>query len=793
MKRIRSLALLLVVVAVARAETPPWRRTETRAPCDASNALRTPWFGDLHVHTRNSADAYIFGTRVGPRDAYAFARGTTIPVVDDMEVASRSATIDRPLDFVAVTDHAELFGEVNACTTPGSPVLNVTACQLLQSVETTADQEFQTTVAWLAPLGIPNPPTGLDFCNTPGVDCDGRAVSVWQDVQAAAEEAYDRTGACSFTSFIGYEYTPSPLGRHVHRNVIFRNADVPAIALSYLDTLQGGVPHGLWTAIENQCLGAGGACDAVIIPHNSNLSGGMQLVDPDDAADALRRQTIEPLIEIHQVKGNSECRFDRIAGQGVGTADELCTFEQDPLPFQGPFATELPIDQWPRRNLVRESLEDGLAFEGTLGVNPFRMGFVGSTDSHNGTAGNTAERSRDTAGPSWVGAQGQDDGSDARLVGDNMRTNPGGLAVAWAEENSRDAIFSALRRRETYATSGTRPVVRFFAGSLDGVACGTADLVERAYATGVPMGGEIGAVRGRASPRFAVMAAKDPGTASVPGTDLQRIQIVKGWVDAAGATHEKTVDVAGNAANGAGVDPASCEPTGSGSAELCALWEDPEFDPSERAFYYARVVENPVCRWSTRICKQHQVDPFAADCAAQAAAVDAAFANCCLNESNDRFVSPTVQERAWTSPVWYRPEAIRRLHARLAFGRRAGRDAISVRAVLGGVPSTLDPTLNGLTLRVSDDDDVFTIAVPAGGFRTHGHRWTFKSRQAGTRSLTVQVRKHDVSVTAAGRSVDLGSAARERHFMTVAIESGLFRTSHTRRWDLHGARLAPEG
>src|SRR5262249_54089100 len=174
-------------------------------------------------------------------------------------------------------------------------------------------------------------------------------------------------------------------------------------------------------------------------------------------------------------------------------------------------ATAVPIDQYPRRNMVRTTLEDGLGFEQTLGVNPFRFGFIGSTDTHNATAGNTAERD-------WVGIQGRDDASPAVQISQQLRNNPGGLAAVWAEENSRDAIFSALRRRETYATSGTRPVVRFFAGGLDGVTCGDPGFIERAYQTGTPMGGEMGAVRDDKSPRFAVWAQKDPGTASVPGT-----------------------------------------------------------------------------------------------------------------------------------------------------------------------------------------------------------------------------------------------------------------------------------
>src|SRR5262245_23719309 len=243
----------VLCTAVAVAATPPWQRTETREPCAAVAPLRQPFFGDLHVHTRFSADAYIFGTRVGPRDAYDFARGGTIPVADTNEAQTRSATIDRQLDFMAVTDHSELFGEVDRCTTPGSPAFDVMTCQLLRRVEHTSPDEFNTTVQWLFPLGIPNPPRSLPFCTTtPGVDCDAASISVWQEIQAAAEEAYDRTAACRFTTFVGYEHTCSPLGRHRHRNVIFRNGHVPPFAPSQLDTFQDGDLQGLWKAIETR-------------------------------------------------------------------------------------------------------------------------------------------------------------------------------------------------------------------------------------------------------------------------------------------------------------------------------------------------------------------------------------------------------------------------------------------------------------------------------------------------------------------------------------------------------------
>jgi hypothetical protein len=620
-----------------------------REPCTRHDPLRQPFFGDLHVHTYYSADASIFGTRAGPRDAYAFARGATISVADDNEEQTRTATIDRPIDFAAVTDHSEFIGEVDLCTTVGSPIYDDPLCVDLRKPEPDLSGRFLTIVEWLTPAGIPNPPPSLPVCDTPGVDCDAAAASVWQDMQAAAEEAYDRTAACTFTTFIGYEHTPSPGGRHMHRNVIFRDDRVPPRPASFLETAKDGTLHGLWTALDAECIKAGDGCDAVVIPHNTNLSGGLQLVDPVDGDEAALRKRFEPLIEIHQVKGNSECRFDRIAGAGTGTADEFCAFEQKSNPHEGPDATPLPVDQYPRRNLVRNALEDGLLLERTLGANPFQMGFVGSTDSHNATPGDTDEAN-------WVGGiGGNEDSSPERQIA-NIENNPGGLAVVWAEENSRDSIFDALKRRETYATSGTRPIVRFFGGwKLAKKLCRNRNMVKKAYRRGVPMGGVLEPRKHhrKRPPRFLVWAAKDPGTAARPGTDLERIQIVKGWLDVAGAVHERVVDVVGEPTVGLGVDPATCDPVGAGASELCTVWVDPDFDPAESAFYYARVLERPSCRWSTFVCKREGIDPFAADCATQAG--DGPFANCCLNETNAPSVSPTIRERAWTSPIWYTP------------------------------------------------------------------------------------------------------------------------------------------
>jgi hypothetical protein len=221
-----------------------------------------------------------------------------------------------------------------------------------------------------------------------------------------------------------------------------------------------------------------------------------------------------------------------------------------------------------------------------------------------------------------------------RVTPAGIEATPGGLAVVWAEENSRDALFAAMRRREVYGTSGTRPILRFFAGRERGLRCGDAEFVEKAYAGGVPMGAGIGGVRGNRSPRFAALAFRDVGAPGAPGAPLQRLQIVKGWVDAGGQSHERVFDVAGSV-TGAGVDTETCTPSGPGFDSLCAVWEDPDFDPAERALYYARLLENPTCRWSTHLCNDQGID------CGNPASVPAEWSECC-NPS----VPKTIQERA---------------------------------------------------------------------------------------------------------------------------------------------------
>lgn len=695
----RCLSLLFILSSSAPliqacnsdAFTPPFEITEQREPCENYQTLRQPFFGETHVHTSYSFDAYVYSVRNDPHMAYQFAKGQPVTLPGALAVSgspqSRTTQISKPVDFTAITDHAELFGEMQICTqsSPDTPGYDSISCQQMQTEkpDPSSDVVDPTNVGtiWaLNPLARENGAGPLLFCNDPGVDCDSAAISIWQQTQDAAEANYDRSSACSFTTFVAYEYTAQPQFDNLHRNIIFRNANVPASPITNVTT-DGPFPVVLWNDLSAQCLNAGINCDVLTIPHNANLSAsteadpaGRMFPDPADASEASQRAQFEPLVEMIQHKGNSECRFDRLTQTGVQTVDELCTFEQVPPDTLNSSKPEPTIAEFPTRDMVRNALKDGMALAPQYGgVNPFKYGIVAGTDSHNGAPSNTTEYN-------WPGDAGTLDAPYARLL-DGAYRNPGGLAVVWAEENARDSLFSAMRRKETYGTSGTRPIVRFFGGwsySLErntegSVICNSPELARIGYAQGVPMGSDLPArINSSSKPRFILAALKDSGSSQMPGTPLQRIQIVKGWVDSAGQTHEQVFNVGGTTqANGNEFNTNTCAVNYNvGYGELCTVWEDASFDSSQAAFYYARVLENPTCRWSTYACKAAGVDPYlsnsaclsaAATANAQAVAAgeitegDTPFNNCCLNETNDAFLSRSTQERAWTSPIWFTP------------------------------------------------------------------------------------------------------------------------------------------
>lgn len=643
---------------------PPFERTEERAACSAYEPLRKPLFGDLHVHSRLSFDAYVSGVRTRPADGYRFARGEKVLLPDVNGAMTIPLQLQRPLDFASITDHAELYGEIEMCTGEEFSGGRYTPICFM----TRSDNFWLQLLAasgWADLIGQDRAVKERTMsCSFPATDCAATAAGVWEEVQAAAEAHYDRTAACRFTTFVGYEYTESPGMKNLHRNVIYRNDTVTREPISSFDTGGRNVPE-LWRRLKAECRDAGTGCDVLAIPHNSNLSGGLMFPDPQDEEEARNRLEIEPIVELVQHKASSECRFDRLAGRGIGTQDELCTFEQnktDSLNSLGVLFGEMqsdegapvPVEEFARRNVMRNVLKDGLELGEKNGVNPFRQGFIGSTDTHSNIPGATMEFDY----PSHLGKRD----TEWRNVQDHFEDNPGGLAVAWAEENSRDAIFAAMQRRETYATSGTRPILRFFGGfDLPADLCGQVDAIEQAYAHGVPMGGELANDTAGRKPRFYVSAVKDAGTPAHPGTPLQRAQLIKLWLDEDGNTHERVIDVAGGP-NGAGVDPATCAPIGEGHDELCSVFEDEAWQEGEVAAYYVRLLENPTCRWSTLQCRAAGVDPFASDCARQAKAATAKaqeqggygdiWGNCCRAEEDEPFYSPVIQERAWSSPIW---------------------------------------------------------------------------------------------------------------------------------------------
>ncbi|XXK44094.1 DUF3604 domain-containing protein [Porticoccaceae bacterium nBUS_17] len=635
--------------------------SEERDNCINFEPTKQPLFGDLHVHTKYSFDSYLSGQRNGPDSAYRYAKGESIilPGADNQQTVI--AQIQRPLDFTAVTDHAEFLGQISVCTENPKTL----AYWWPHCVMTRASNLWiqLLSASWWTNLGGQQiGQTERSFACTLG-DCDAGQLSFWSDIQAQAERHYDRSSDCSFTTFVGYEYTDAPEQKNMHRNVIFRNANVTKLPISVYESGRGNFP-GLWTELRKQCIDSGVGCDVMSIPHNPNLSAGLMFRDPLNDTELENRLFFEPLVEITQHKGSSECRFDRLRSLGVGTEDELCDFEQvvaDNLHMLGSVngkmrsdrGKQVDIEDYSRRNMLRNVLKDGLAIEQRDGVNPFIMGFIGSTDTHSATPGGAEE-------DNYVGHLGRRD-SEYRNVQDHFFANPGGHTVVWAEENSRDSIFNALRRKETYATSGTRPIVRFFGGAnIDHNLCDSPTMIKDAYAQGVAMGGNISLAEGQ--PRFFVSAQKDSGTATSSGNDLQRIQIIKGWVDANGNTHEKVHNVAGDPNNGASVNPQTCEPQGIGYSQLCTVWNDPDFNSNENAFYYTRVVENPSCRWSTLQCQAAGVNPFDSNCPTQAETANQrsinagasgdVYGKCCINPLLEPFYSPVIQERAWSSPIW---------------------------------------------------------------------------------------------------------------------------------------------
>lgn len=632
------LVLPSLLSAAEHSKEKPFSLTEQRQPCAHYNPLRNAYFGDLHVHTAYSQDASTQGTRNTPDDAYRFAKGEKLSLqpYDDEGNAARWLQIDRPLDFVAVTDHAEQLGEVKICNTPGMDGYYSWVCLMYR---------WTPRVAFFVMNSNASQGGGerFGFCGENGEICTRAAKGPWQETQRAAEVHYDRSSECEFTSFVAYEWTGAQDLANLHRNIIFRNAVSPELPISFIEADNA---QKLYQALEEECLDKRNGCDVITIPHNSNLSDGLmfQTINADGSkiskADAEQRARHETLVEVMQHKGSSECYF---GSAGLVASDELCSFEQLPYhKFEGKFFGRTATAPSADAGFIREVLREGLRQQQRVGVNPFKMGFIGSTDTHMATSG-AVEESR-FSGHGGAGVPAADEIPPG--LPDDLEFNPGGLAVLYAEENSRDALFDAMRRREAYGTSGPRIQARFFGGwDYDENLCRQQNFVEQGYQQGVPMGADLKLrPNDNAVPVFAVSAMQDAGTSRKPGNPLQRVQVIKGWVDGQGKSQQHIYEVAGNPENSASVDLSTCQMRGEGYRQLCSVWRDPDFDPKQSAFYYARVVENPSCRWSQYICNANRVDCSNPD------TIGEGLEGCCSDAHR-----PTIQERAWTSPIWYTP------------------------------------------------------------------------------------------------------------------------------------------
>jgi hypothetical protein len=589
--------------------------TEDREPCSDRNPYRNAYFGDLHAHTAASIDAYAFGVHTDADDAYAFARGEplAIPPLDQDGQGTVTVQLKAPLDFAAVTDHSEFLGETYLCTNPASEMYDAGVCEQYRTDPSEMD-------AIIEPWADLDPQRNAAFCGEDFERCYEALEIVWTELRDAAERASDLTSSCEFSAFVGYEYTASPGKVMLHRNVIFRNGVVPARPPSYFEET---TPHGLWDALKVACAEAGDACDLLVIPHNSNKSLGKAFAPKyldaatieEERAIASERAEMEPVLEIYQHKGSSECSTSF-------SADEACSFEILPYPVCDESGEVTTTDCVARLDYYREILAEGMREERRLGfgVNPFRIGVLASTDTHNGTPGNTLEEA-------FVGHGGTVD-ADLEKRFEMSFYGPGGLAGVWAVENSRDALFEAIRRRETFGTSGTRIEVRLFGGwGFPADLCGDPELVKVGYERGVPMGAMLPAIPGAgAHPVFVATASRDE-------TPLDRIQMVKVWIDASGETHERVVDIAGPADTAATVDTGTCVPTGEGASTLCGVWTDSDFDAAEPAAYYVRVLEDPTCRWTTFTCNGLPAEERPESCG----------------------TPEVIQERAWSSPIWFSP------------------------------------------------------------------------------------------------------------------------------------------
>jgi len=623
----KLLSILIVLLATATPalaqDAPgPIDRKIKYSPYPAQDFPNQVFFGDTHCHTAYSADAGMVGNLLGPDDAYRFAKGET--VISSTGVKARLA---RPLDFLVVADHAENLGLAPLLSAKDETLLATEFGQKLRAALDAGDPAG----AWK--IWSESKSTGKDpLAGHPDI-----YRAAWSSITQAAEN-HNNPG--HFTTLIGFEWTSNPERNNLHRNVIFRGGKKNADTIIPFSNFDSFDPEDLWRWMEQFEKNTGDRLLA--IPHNGNLSNGLMFDDftltskkPFDLSYVERRSKWEPLYEVTQMKGDGE------AHPLLSPSDKFADFETWDKGQLGP--APKTKDMLPKE-YAREALKRGLFYEAKLGVNPFKFGLIGSTDTHTSLSTTIEDNFfgkvsavEPTSDPIRFEETVGGIGGDANVAQYARQTSAAGLAAVWARENTREAIWDALARKEVFATTGTRIRVRVFGGfdfTQDDLF--RSDFSKYGYDKGVPMGGDL--QHSDKAPSFLVRALRDPD-----GANLDRIQMIKGWLDNDGKTQEKIYDLAVSGDRQIDADGRCKQPVGNtvnvkeasytnaiGAVALQAYWSDPAFDPAEKAFYYVRVIEIPTPRWTTIDAKVFGV-------------------------KRPEDVPASIQERAYTSPIWYTP------------------------------------------------------------------------------------------------------------------------------------------